>query len=159
MSLLIVPLTSRILADPIDRVIEKTRSTIIGPQPDHMFHCASSPLFDFEAEVMGFPTRTSPAITRAGIQNEIGLHTFPHNFSGYPKVVEMTAFLYALFMMCLDLLYPVGGAMSVAICRRVYARIRNGWYLSICSRLHRDLHSRFPWGLEAIQTQIVSVED
>ena len=71
----------------------------------------------------------------------------------------MTAFLYALFMMCLDVLYPVGGAMSVATCRRVYARIRDGWYLSVCSRLHRDLHSRFPRGLEATQTQIVSVED
>lgn len=71
----------------------------------------------------------------------------------------MTAFLYALFMMCLDLLYPVGGAMSVATCRRVYARIRNGWYLSICSPFHRDLHSRFPRGLEAKQTQIVSVDE
>jgi hypothetical protein len=114
---------------------------------------------DFEAEVMGFPTRTSAAITRAGIQNEIGPHAFSDKFSSYPKVIEMTAVLYALFMMCLDLLYPVGGEMSVATCRRVYARIRNGWYLSICSRLHRGLHSRFPRGLEAIQTQIVSVED
>jgi hypothetical protein len=70
----------------------------------------------------------------------------------------MTAFLYALFMMCLDFLYPVGGAMSVATCRRYYARIRNGWYLPICSRLYRGLHSRFPRGLEATQTQIVSVE-
>jgi hypothetical protein len=79
--------------------------------------------------------------------------------TSYPTVVQMTAFLYTLFMMCLDVLYPAGAAMSVAACRRVYARIRNGWYLSICSPLHRDLHSRFPRGLEEKQTQIVSVED
>jgi len=63
---------------------------------------------------------------------------------------------YVFLTMCLGHLYPAGGAMSVATCRRYYARIRNGWYLSICSRLRRDLHSRVPRGLEAIQTQIAS---